>query len=317
MSFLLVLAIAATSVEGVVTSDHQPLPGCTVILEQAPGIRLTAYTDVKGAYRIAAAGVGAARLSVELAGFEKSERSIYVAEGENVQAIEDLPLSTITETITLACGIPCSESEPESYWNLPSCADFHFDTALIESIQRGDASAVELGRRRQDQGLTYGQKHRLAAALLRHGNDGAYWRELHEHARNAVRFLHTDWEPSEEFASWCEARKLKPEEYSALAMDALRYVAEDSRSRPLLLEALDTREPMLIAAAITGLAGQHDESSLPAIEKALARVGEEASALAVLLVDFGSEAADQLAFRTLSETDREVFDDLRASENER
>lgn len=150
---------------------------------------------------------------------------------------------------------------------------------------------------------TWSERHRLGGALLRRvPNDSAIWSELFEHAKNAVRFAGSVYEPTPEFAQWCAEHQLPVENYYwDMAFDSFTNAAEDPRARPLLLEALQTDESSLIFHAICALGQQHEESSLPAIEKTLQRVKDDVNMLASALSCFASEHADALAMKYLDE----------------
>ena len=136
-------------------------------------------------------------------------------------------------------------------------------------------------------------------------DDGVYWDELFEHARNIVRID----EASDAFVTWCQRRLYDPDEYRAVAFGALMAVAKDPRSRALLLEALERNDQSLVHVAIYGLAAQRELSALPAIERALERSRErnECCVAAYALVAYGDEQADRLAFRFLEEDERRDY----------
>jgi hypothetical protein len=264
MQFLLALVLAAT-VEGVVTSDGAPLPGCIVTLESVVD-RRTAVSDADGRYRILAVQPGAYQILFELPGMQSSERWIGVFEGVNVQSPEELAVSVIQEQITITTcggGPPCQQQMPLSRWELPSCDDHELDMGLIRSMERGDPSAIALMRSRYARATTYAQKHRLAGALLgRDPDDQVYWDELSGHARNFIRFQ-TDEGHSEEFLKWCEERGYPPDEYAGMSNGAFQTIIKDRRSRALLLEALERGVPSLTDDANEGLALQRDAGAPP------------------------------------------------------
>jgi hypothetical protein len=313
MSFLVVLALAAASVQGVVTTDHIPLPGCLVIL----GDRIT-VTDADGKYSFDGVEPGRRSIHFELASFIDSRRDIAVVAGVNQLPAEELRTARIDETITLSCGAPCQSTTPSSVWEYPTCDDYALDDTLGENIRRGDRSAVALAEKRYEQAFTYAQKHRLAAALLHHAaDDTPYWNELFEHARNYVRFIREDAGDSDELKQWCAGQGYDPRDYASMARETLWITMQDARSRALMLEALKTGDRLLVMAGISGLGRQRDLSALPAIEEALKRSGEEASSAAYGLFLYRDEQADQLAFRYLDADSREGYLEARNSPPEK
>ena len=158
------------------------------------------------------------------------------------------------------------------------CTDYELNSALIESMKLGDASALELLQKRQRATFVHAERHRLAGALLgRVIDDRAYWNELSEHAADAIRFAYVDDEPSQEFVQWCAYRGIDPNEYRWMTIDALGIAAADRRARPLLLKALESADPMVVLCAFSAIIEQRDESLLPAIERMLERFPEDAS----------------------------------------
>lgn len=310
MYLALVLALAAGSVQGIATTEGAPLPGCTVTLTSSAG-RSTTISDSQGAYRFDSVAPGSYELLFELTGLESVQRSIEVAEGMNDQPPAEVPLSATAEAITIVCTIrTCQNGAPSSPWERPACSDEALVDALIESMERGDRSAVALLRSRHERAETYAEKHRIAGALLRNvPDDSRYWNELLEHARNAVRFASDGGAHSEEFVQWCQERLYEPAHYAAMANDAFGRVAQDRRARSLDLEALERGVFSLAPVAIAGLAVRRDLTALPAIERALQRHDESAVDLefaVYTLAFFGHERADELAYRYLQEEDREA-----------
>jgi hypothetical protein len=314
MYFVLVLALAAGSVQGIATTDRFPLPGCTVTLSSPAGM-ISAVTDVEGRYRFDSVEPGSYELLFELDGLESVQRRIEVGEGANEQEPAELPV-VVTEQIAFMCSIPtCQDDTPASVWELPACSDHELDSALIESMERGDRSALELLRSRYPRAQTYAEKHTIARSLLRRvPDDRVYWNELFEHARNAVRFKTGDPDHSGEFVQWCRERGYEPDAYDSMAYGAFTIVAEDPRSRALLREALAVPDDSLLAAAITGFAVQRDSSALPLIDRAVQRYresGGESTWIVWGLIAYGTAEADQLAFRYLDDDGREEYLDVR------
>ncbi len=304
MQLLAVLALVA-SVEGIVQVEGGPLPGCTVTLTASSGTKHRVISGADGTYRLGGLQPGVYALQIELAGLETIERNITVfADTANVQPVEEMKFSPITETITLSCGAapPCNDHPPESVWDDPSCADYELDDALIAAIERGDRSAIDLARRRYDTATTYAQKHRLAVGLLRRvPNDSVYWNELYQHAERFVGFAGS----RERLEEWCAERGFPADKYWTMSWSALDRAAEDPRARPLLLRALKIHDDAsIIASAIVGLAHGRDARDLAAIEQTLEAMPDDASHLALLLEGFRSEAADRIAVRYMDEEGR-------------
>ena len=306
MDLLLAAVLVLARVHGVVVNGG-PLPGVDVTLTPASGEHRKLVTDAQGEYRFDAPAEGRYTLRFELEGFETQEREIVVGKAANEQPPLELPLGPM-EPFTMSCGYPCTDGAPDSVWSRPSCADYELDSSLIEAINAGDQSAIDLARRRHDTTETYSEKHRLAEALLRHVPiDSAYWNELIEPATNAVRFAQDEPGPSEALLRWCGERGIDPDGYMSMIYAALRHVAGDPRSRGLLLEALKSPDWTIAAAGIDGLARQNDASALPHIARALEASPDHASSLATLLATYHSEAADALAFQYMDEGDRATY----------
>jgi hypothetical protein len=299
------LFAAAVLVSGLVTADYTPLPGCTVSLESR------SYSAVKtsgadGKYAFAGVPAGTYDLKFHLDGLQDVTRLVTIGETDRVIAAEDLQLD-VTESITLACGGPCNDSAPATRWDLPTCTDYELDTALIESLRNGDRSARDLLLQRYERADTWTEQHRVGGALLgRIPNDAAIWNELFEHATNAVRLSHDETtDPSPELVRWCEERQFDVDNYMSMAIDAFEVASHDERARPLLRQALQANEQYLLFLAITGLGEQHDENALPAIEKTLERLPDEAPMLTLALAAFKSERADAIAKKYVGEDDQE------------
>lgn len=287
-------------IEGTVTFDDAPLPGATVRITSSSLTRTT-ITSADGRYAFDALPPGTYHLTYELAGLESAEKRVTVETGtEDVSAALTFNRA---EEIILSCGAPCIDA-PESEWDRPACTDYDLDTALIEALERGDRSARDLLRQRFETTFTYNERHRIATALLRRvDDDSRYWKELVRHASIAVKFPQVDHEWTPEFVAWCAERSLDPEDYWYMAVGALSDASGDPRSRPLLLSALETDDEYLISTAAWGLAGQRDESFLPAIDAALKRKSEDDSSLVLALVLFTSAAADEIAMKYLDDED--------------
>jgi hypothetical protein len=208
-----------------------------------------------------------------------------------------------TEPVSFTCAVrACSDTEPESPFDEASCADFVMNTMLIESLERGDSSAADLLRRRYATTVTYGERHRIAGALLgRVPDDREYWNELQAHAADAIRFSYVDSEPAPEFLEWCAARALDPEEYHWVTLRAFELAAADPRARAMVLEATESRDRTLVEAAIAAILLRREESALPAIEKALGRFPHDAGDMVMAMAWLRWDAADRVAMKFLSE----------------
>jgi hypothetical protein len=277
MHFLLAAALTIASLRGSVTYGGGALPGVTVKLWSSAGESIT-VTDAQGVYRFATVRPG-------------------------------------SYSLRIACGASaCADTAPKSAWDWPLCTDYELDSSLIESIENGDRSAVDLARRRHDAAFTYREKHRLAATLLGQVPiDTAYWNELMECATNAVRFASREAEPSEDFVRWCAERDLDPDDYAGVTFVALGYVSSDHRAKSLLHDALKAPDYAVAWLAIEGFAKQHDESVLPEIDRALEAFPDQRRDLAGALGDYRTDAADQLARKYLDDGDFEEYQELRAN----
>ncbi len=303
MYFLLALAISLGSIEGAVVMDGTPLPGCTVTLGDRQRV-----TGVDGRYRFENVAPGSHELVFELESFTTETAIVNVQPGANAALAVEMKIDPEISSITLSCSMsPCQEAQPQTKWELPACAEYEFDTALIEAIERGDRSAVALTTARFRNAFTYRQKHRLAEALLGQPDDAAMWKELYEHAVNAVRFPGAEDGYTEDYLRWCSIEGVPPEEYLVTAVSAFWIVSNHPRAANLLHDALEGPDFDLLKAAVLGFAVQKDESALPAIERALARHPEDASMLASDLQLYESEAADAIALKYMDAVSREVY----------
>lgn len=298
-----VLAPAAT-VRGIVTtSDHLPLPGCTVTLDTHRTI-----SDASGRYAFDDVAPGTHSLRFELAGFISATQAANVTDAPLELGQVSLE-AEVTEDIVL--DSPCTKTEPHAVLDQPSCSDYDFDTALIDALGRGDRSPAPLLQKRFEQELALSERHRIAVALLGHvANDAPYWNELAEHAANAIRFSYVDERPNPEFATWCAARGWEPRSYFYAAVSALGYAGSDPRGRALLRRALHSESVEVVETAVVSFAAAHDESVLPEIEEAIAR-SSEVDELALSLVDYDSPAADAVAMRELSAPGCEIYAEIK------
>jgi hypothetical protein len=289
-------------IEGRVMFDSAPLPGCTVTLSK-DSVATKTVADAQGRYSFPAVPAGRFWMTFELNGLATEERSVYVE--DEVTAIPDVELrvSPITETITFTCSFkPCSDEDPASPFDEASCTDYEMNTTLIESMERGDRSATDLLRRRYAAAFTYGERHRIAGALLgRVPDDREYWSELAAYGADAIRFPYVEGEPAPEFVAWCAARALDPDQYHWMALRAFEGAAADRRGRGMVLQALESKDSALVQSALAAILEHRDESVLPAIEKALERFPEQAGWLAMWLGKLQSDAADRVALKFLPE----------------
>jgi carboxypeptidase family protein len=305
------LFAAAVLVSGLVTADHTPLPGCTVSLESR-SYSAVKTSDADGKYAFAGVPAGTYDLKFHteglqgMPGLQDVTRLVTIGETDRVIATEDLQL--IPQTITVSCAWACNDEAPATRWELPTCADLDLNIALIDSLQNGDRSARDLLLKRYESADTWQERYRVGASLLgRIPDDSAIWKELLEHATNAVRFSHSDTtDPSPELVRWCEERQIDVSDYMSMASNALDLASLDERARPLLRQALRSDDPWVVFQGILGLARQHDESALPLIEEAIQRLPDD-SLLPLALAKFKSERADAIAakYADLDETYQE------------
>jgi hypothetical protein len=299
---LLVLALTAGKVEGVVTVGRSPLPGCSVTLGS------TVVTGKDGRYQFDHVPPGKHELMIVLEEFETVMTTIDVHGDTTVPPIE-LRRSP-TDAPIIGCGLPvfCRDEVPETRTSLPLCADLEVDSSVAEAIRGRDPAAIALARKRFESAFTYRQKHYLARMLLgTAGDDSVMWNELHEHATNAVRYVRSTRGLTPEYLKWAAERGLDPSDYYSVASRALSYISEDPRSRTLLHQAIATDDYDLISTAIFGFASQKDLSALPVIEAALRRLPRRAHELASSLAEYKSREADALALKYLSGSRRESY----------
>jgi hypothetical protein len=210
------------------------------------------------------------------------------------------------ETITLACSAEfCSDVAPESAYDLPLCSEEQFDTMLINAMQGGDDSALPLLEQRHDATLSYRERHRIAGALLGQASDDRkYWNELAAFADQAIRFAHVDGKPPADFVAWCEAHDLDPSIVRDVQWASYAIVLEQERGKPFLRKALDTNDSDLLYQAIATAASRRDESVLPAIKKAIARMpAHDRQSLASVLSLYASDAVDAYALPLITDED--------------
>lgn len=200
---------------------------------------------------------------------------------------------------------PCADEPPETPYGIPACVDYELHSALIASAETGDTSAIALLRSRYALAETHSERHRIAAALLRFApNDSSIWRDVYAEAELAVRFANVDHEVQPAFEKWCEERNLDPYEHGPVLDDAFVIAAQDSRSKALLVKALETDDENILFSAIAGLAEQRDLASLTAIESAIERFDvDDRYSVAMTLAAFRSERADAIAVKYIEDED--------------
>lgn len=227
-----------------------------------------------------------------------------------IAAFADPPETT--EELVIACALPCEEALPQSADDLPLCSDYGLDDLLHEAADGGDPSAVAQLERRFDQEVSLFERHRIAMFLLRRvPDDRRYWNALEPFANDAVRFASPEHQPSTMLIEWCERHGVDPSMYLTTTLDAFMFAGTDPRSRSLLQRALATDDWIVISTAIVAAAEQHDESLLPEIRNALARVPDHADLLAMSLASFHSNAADEIASSVLDEAGRKQYAEAR------
>jgi hypothetical protein len=199
---------------------------------------------------------------------------------------------------------PCRDEAPETPYGIPVCADYELHSALIAAAETGDASAIELLRKRYDLVDTHSERHRIAAALLRYApDDTAIWSDILAEAELAVRFADVDGDVATEFEEWCAARGFESYEHDGVLHDALAVAATDPRALPLLTKGLDTQNSSIAYVVVAGLAAQRNVDSLPAIDKLIERFPDDARWLAMMLNTFEPEQADAIALKYLDDED--------------
>lgn len=293
------LMITLATVEGKVTTEDGPLPGTTVTVSSRAATR-TQTTDAEGRYRFEHVPEGEYDITFELVGFVTASYRLLVS-GEIVRvADQDLQFDT-TKVFILACGRMCEDERPASRYDLPLCSDYAMNDLLFEAAERGDASAISLLEKRHASEVSGYERTRIGVKLLgKSGREPEIWNEIEALAEIVLRFPNDAVEPSAEFAQWCDARGVDPLKQWGLSYDALWAAGKHPRSRGLLRRALETNNDTLITDAIQNLGFQRDLSSLPLIDKALQRMGDQAPSIAESLAYFGDPRADALAEKYLA-----------------
>lgn len=293
MAMLLAAGLHAGEITGTVTNEDAPLPGTTITLIPAAGDERVTISNEQGQFRFAALPNGRYEIRYELAGLETVERTVYV-DGKVALPAQELRLAPIQQVTIMSCNISsCQDDLPRSKFDRPLCVDESLNTSLIESVERGDRSALALLQQRYRTADTYQERNRIGGVLLRHLDDDAIWQELSTDAEVAVRFPRDDdggFTP--ELEAYCEARNVEPENLWWMSWSAFVEISGEVRARPLLYRALETSDRDLVFVGIAGLAAQRDATALPAIDRALERLeADRASDLVKVLETFESPEA--------------------------
>lgn len=303
---------ALAIVQGAVSADGSPLPGCTVRL-RAETLTRDTVTNAEGEYRFAGVAEGEYDIRFELAGFDSIEQRVLVRGDSAMVPLQEMRFDVTSETLEFNCHTPCTNDPPAGRFDYPLCSDHELHTALIDSLGRGDTSATALLQSRYATADTDAERHRLAGVLL--GNipdDTAIWNELLSQAEIAVRFPNSGSEPSPEYLQWAAERNVDPNAYWWMARGAFPIAGKDPRSHALLLRALGTDDEDLVYDAIWSLAEQHDIDSLPLIDSAIARNSGNREALAMALAVFFDERADAVAMKYVEDTSLDQYQELRS-----
>lgn len=199
--------------------------------------------------------------------------------------------TVVPEPAAVRCNFTvalCRDTLPDSPWDDPLCSEREQNDALLEKDDR------EALRTRYLATTSIPERIRLAGALLRRvPGDDAMWEELAGYAELAVRHPAIHGEPPPAFVAWREQHAVPWTAWRTIQI-ALLVASEDPRSRPMLLQALDTGGPDLVYVAILGLATQQDATALPAIARALQRMPDR-GVFARALEPFHLPAARALA----------------------
>lgn len=311
-TLLFALSIGAVSPEsativGVVEFEGRPVPGVTVTLKTADRGVKTVISNDHGSFAFRNIREGTHDVAFELQGFESVTQSITAQRAGNVAGVVSLHRALIDEPITIACGPFHCGNEPPTPYGVPLCSEYDLHSSLGDAVKAHDSSALDLLRATYETTVSIQERHRVGGMLLGHvSDDSLYWKELLRFAEDAVRFGEERDEVRAEFEAYCAERGYEVNGYSDVMWNALWIASTDSRSRPLLLRALESEDSNLLCAAICGLAVQRDLSTLDEIEKALEhRAG--ANGLLFCLVGFESDAADALALKYAKNDDERKF----------
>lgn len=214
--------ILAAQVTGNVISGDWPLPGCIVGLS-APQFERYAVSDHEGSYRFLAVPPGTYDLTLELPGMKTVRHAVVVAEERLELPPDEMFVDETIEIYTVTCtlGRGCSDREPASKWDAPSCSEHDENSRLLE---RGGTAELLA---RYDTTFTLIERHRIGTFLLgKIADDEAIVRELEEYALLASGTTITP-----ELEAWCLARRLDPEHVLVIALNAQQALASSSHAR--------------------------------------------------------------------------------------
>jgi hypothetical protein len=208
-------------------------------------------------------------------------------------------LVLLLATPAFANSPPLCVETPKDRWDItPACSDYELDDLLIDAVGHDDPSAVALLEQRHDTVLTFGERRRIAEALLGHASDDRkYWNELYTEAQRVLL-------PEDELRAYSKRAGAAEDDYRFFVRGALWSIANDARSHQLMLRALSSNDQEVLIAAVNALGWQHDLEALDAVTKTLLRLDpEHRSRLAFHLNAFDSDAADAIAMRYLPPID--------------
>jgi Carboxypeptidase regulatory-like domain len=294
LSLVLAPLAAAEVLEGTVSLERSPLPGCTITLT-SPYASYSVTSNGEGFFRFPDVRPGSYEIRYELPGLKTIHQSIEVWR-KTVAPPQEM------KAFRTECGTQiCSAERPATMFDAPLCTDLELHTNLIDALEAGDRSALALIRQRYETADTYREKHRLAGVLIEHmPNDEAVWNELAKQASIALR------DPGNDADEDYDVRQM--------SISALYVLSESPRSRAMLHEALRSTDAEVAGAAVFGFAWQRETAALPAIDAALARAGEAAREMALGLALYRSEQADAIAFKYIAEGNRESYLELRKAQ---
>ncbi|HYC89013.1 MAG TPA: hypothetical protein VEO54_07370 [Thermoanaerobaculia bacterium] len=200
-------------------------------------------------------------LHFDLAGLTPSRLHITMQGRDVVLPAHALEVAGTRCTMTIKM---CRDMPPVSLWDEPLCSELDEINALIE---KNDLASL---RARYLVTTSIPMRNHIAGALVRRGAaDDAVWHELAGYAEVAVQHPEVDGGPPPAFEAWSQRRNVEPRMAWIVVQQAFALASDDPRSRPMLLEALDTGHRNLVFTALLDLATQQDETALPAITRAL------------------------------------------------
>lgn len=198
----------------------------------------------------------------------------------------------------------CTDERPATRFDPPACDDLAAGRRLEQALEGGDLSLLGEVRRRYEHALTYRERHHLGRLLLDHlEDDTTIWNDLSAEAVLCLRYARD----SEKLQPLARRQNAEPSRVWWASSDALAAIAHDPRARHLLHRALASDDGALRRIAVAGFALQKDFAALPAIAAALERHGSNAGEAALGLAHYGSEEADALAMKFMSEAQRERY----------